>query len=181
MFVDATIRGGMSRYFWTGDYVGDRFAQTLYDHIPEKRRLKLASIHFASPGWMELAGYVPVLVALAWVTKLWIKNFDQTFDLFKKVDEYFSKRKLRDLRDKGSIKEIDGKFVDEARELCFRYGSFLGLDDKKIDDVIKLVGNPIAALRVQMGFDQYLTKPCNTEVLLDLINGFKRSRTPPAR
>jgi DNA-binding response OmpR family regulator len=43
------------------------------------------------------------------------------------------------------------------------------------------VGNPIAALRVQMGFDQYLTKPCNTEVLLDLINGFKRSRTPPAR
>jgi hypothetical protein len=105
--------------------VGDRFAQTLYDHIPEKRRLKLASIYFASPGWMELAGYVPVLAALAWVTKLWIKNLDQTFDLFKKVDEYFSKRKLRDLRDKGSIKEIDGKFVDEAREFALDMGASL--------------------------------------------------------
>ena len=30
----------------------------------------------------------------------------------------------------------------------------------------------------QMGFDAYLTKPCDTAVLLRLVNSFKRSRTP---
>jgi hypothetical protein len=148
LYVDQTVRGGLSRYFWTGEYVGDRFAQTLYDHIPEKKRLKLVSIHYASPGWMELAGFVPVIMGLGWVTRIWIKNFDQAFDLFKKVDNYFSERKLRDLRKTGSIKDIDGDFIDEARTLCFEYGRYLGLKDKEIENVITLVGNPIAALRL---------------------------------
>ena len=30
----------------------------------------------------------------------------------------------------------------------------------------------------QMGFDEYLTKPCDTAVLLRLVDSFKRSRTP---
>jgi len=31
----------------------------------------------------------------------------------------------------------------------------------------------------QMGFDAYLTKPCDTAVLLGLVSSFKRSHTPP--
>jgi hypothetical protein len=61
---------------------------------------------------------------------------------------YFSERKLRDLRDKGSIKAIDGAFVDEARVLCFEYGQHLGLEVKQIENVIEIMGNPIAALRL---------------------------------
>ena len=147
-FVPTIVRGGISRYFWSGEYIGDRFAQTLYGEIPESRRLKLVSIQFASPGWMELAGMLPVIAGLGWVTRVWIKNFDQTIDLVKKVDEYFRERKLRDLRDKGSIQDIDGAFVDEARDLCYEYGRYLGLDDRRIESVITLTGNPIAALRL---------------------------------
>jgi CheY-like chemotaxis protein len=31
----------------------------------------------------------------------------------------------------------------------------------------------------QMGFDEYLTKPCDTAELLRLLDSFKRSRVPP--
>jgi hypothetical protein len=146
--IDSAVRSGLARYFWTGERVGDRFAQTLYERIPEKRRLKLSSIHFASPGWIDLLGYLPVLMVLGYVARLWIRNFDQAFDLFKKVDQYFADRKLRDLRAKGSIEDIDGQFVDEARALCFKYGNHLGFSDDRVKAIIDLTDNPIAALRL---------------------------------
>lgn len=149
--VDSAVGAGIQRYFWSGDYVGDRFAQTLYDRIPDKSHLRIVSIQFASPGWMELAGSLPVIAALGWVARIWIKNFDQAFDTFKKVDGYFSERKLRDLKKTGSIEDIDGQFVDEARALCFEYGRYLGLADERIDGVITLTGNPIAGLRLLVG------------------------------
>jgi hypothetical protein len=123
--VDSAVRSGIARYFWTGEFIGDRFAETLYGHIPEARRLKIASIRYESPGWMDLLGYLPTVTALGLVVKLWISNFDKTFELFQKVDRYFRDRKLRDLRDKGSIKDIDGQFVEEARVLAFEYGHAL--------------------------------------------------------
>lgn len=147
-YVDSAVKSGIARYFWSGEHVPDRFAQTLYDHIPEKQRLKLVSIQFASPGWIELAASAPILIAFGWVAKIWIKNFDEAFELFKKVDGYFATRKLRDLRSKGSLKDIDGAFVDEARDLCFSYGGYLGLTEDQIEGVITLAGNPIAALRL---------------------------------
>jgi hypothetical protein len=81
MFVTATVRGGMQRYFWTGEYIGDRFANTLYEQIPDKRRVKLVSIHYASPGWMELAGFLPVVYILSLVVRSWIATFDKALDL----------------------------------------------------------------------------------------------------
>jgi hypothetical protein len=148
VFVDSVVRAGIQKYFWSGEYIGDRFAQTLYDHIPGKSHLRLVSIHFASPGWIELAGYLPVIAALGWVARIWIKNFDQAIEVFRKVDGYFAERKLRDLRRTGSINDIDGKFIDEARALCFEYGRYLGLPDERIDGIITLTGNPISALRL---------------------------------
>lgn len=150
-YVDSAVSAGIQRYFWSGEYIGDRFAQTLYDHIPSKSHLRLVSMQFASPGWIELAGLVPVIAALGIVARIWIKNFDLAFDTFKKVDGYFSERKLRDLRRTGSIEDIDGNFVDEARALCFEYGRHLGLQDNRINAVIDLAGNPIAALRLLVG------------------------------
>lgn len=144
--IDSAVKSGIARYFWSGEYVGDRFAQTLYDRIPKGKRLKLASIHFASPGWIDLLGYLPVLLLLGGVANVWIRNFDRAFELFSKIESYFRDRKLRKFREEGSIKDVDGSFVDEARALCFQYGNFLGLPDDRIEAIINLAANPIAAL-----------------------------------
>jgi hypothetical protein len=147
-FVDQIVKGGISRNFWSGDYIGDRFAHTLYERIPPTDRLRLVSIHFASPGWLELAGAIPVVAALGWVTRIWITSADRAFDLFRKVDEYFRERKLQKQIKDGSIKDIDGAWVDEARQLCFEYGEFMGLDKERVEAMISLAGNPIAGLRL---------------------------------
>lgn len=146
--VDSAVKSGIARYFWSGNFVGDKFAQTLYDHIPEKQRLKLVSIQYASPGWIELAASLPIIWAFGHVAGIWVKTFDQAFALFRKVDKYFDERKLRRLNEKGSLKDINGAFVDEARDLCFEYGRHLGLKPPQIESVIDLTGNPIAALRL---------------------------------
>lgn len=38
---------------------------------------------------------------------------------------------------------------------------------------------PDQKLAEQTGFDAYLTKPCDTQALLRLLDGFKRTRTSP--
>lgn len=56
-------------------------------------------------------------------------------------------------------------FTDLRRPLMIAIsGVWKQLPDKKVAE--------------QMGFDAYLTKPCDTGVLLRLVNSFKRSRTP---
>ena len=40
------------------------------------------------------------------------------------------------------------------------------------------IQTPDRKVAEQTGFDVYLTKPCDTKVLLRLVDGFRRSRTP---
>jgi hypothetical protein len=146
--VDQVVRSGISRYFWSGDFIGDKFARTLYERIPAKDRLRLVSIHFASPGWMELAAVaLPAVAALGYVTRIWITNAGKAVDVMQKIDEFFATRKLREIK-KGSITDIDGDWIDEARDLCFEYGRFLGMEDARIEAAIELAGNPIAGLKL---------------------------------
>lgn len=140
----------ITRYFWSGDYIGDKFAEDLYWHIPEHQRIRLKAIHYNSPGWIEIAACVPVLVALAFCVRAWIGTADKAVDLFAKIDKYFIDRKLRKIERKISLSEIGGDAIDEARVLCFELGKLLGFEKKNVELMIDLTGNPISTLRLMV-------------------------------
>lgn len=148
--MEPRVRSMFSRYFWSGEYIGDRFAQDLYYHIPAEYRLRIASIHYSSPGWLEVLGAIGVIQALAFCARAWIHNAEKVFDLFTKINRYFEDRKLRRIEKLVSLDDIRPEFIDEARALCFEFGKVLGLDEKQAIQMIELTGNPISTLRLMV-------------------------------
>jgi hypothetical protein len=146
--VDPIIRSKIVRDLWSGESWGDRFAHTLYTRIKHEDRLRVGAIRFESPGFMEVVGLLGVMLLLARVVRAWIGAGSDVVELFKKVEDYFDRRKLRRIKPNVSLDDIDGQAVDEARALCFEYGRALGLHQAQIEQVIELAGNPISGLRL---------------------------------
>lgn len=146
--VDDATKSLIVRHFWSQRWQLEQTANELYRRIPEPARLQLASMHYASPGWIELAGWVGAISAMALCAGKWIKVVDEGFTLYKKVREYFDKRKLNPPPPKFNLDDMAKSDIDEARHLCFEYGKELGFSNKKIEDMITLTGNPISTLRL---------------------------------
>ena len=146
--VDDATKHLIVRHFWSQRWELDKTASELYRRIPQASRLQLASMHYASPGWIEFAGWVAAISALALCASRWVKVADEGFKLYKVIQEYFDKRKLSPPPKNLKLDDFSAKDIDEARSLCFEYGKELGFSRKKVEDMIELTGNPISTLRL---------------------------------
>lgn len=146
--VDEATKSLIVRHFWSQRWQLEQTAGELYRRIPAPARLQLASIHYASPGWIELAGWVGAISMMALCAGRWVKVVDEGFGLYKKIRAYFDSRKLNPPPPKFNLDEMAASDLDEARALCFEYGAELGFSKKKVEDIIRLTGNPISALRL---------------------------------
>lgn len=146
--VDEATRNLIFRHFWSQRWELEKTAGELYRRIPSESRLQLASMHYSSPGWIEFAGWVAAISALALCAGRWIKVADEGFALYKRIQEYFDKRKLSPPPKILRLDDFAAKDIDEARALCFEYGRELGFSRKKVEDMIELTGNPISTLRL---------------------------------
>jgi len=142
------LHDSLRKTFWSGDtdmrFVGSR----LYRSIPGEESLKLKSFHYSSPGHLEIMGVLAVLYLMGRVAKMWTLVGDHIFELWVKVDKYFSDR--RHLRRPRKSFELDKNMSldsDEARALVFEIGGRLGFSDESCDALIGVIGNPISALK----------------------------------
>ncbi|WP_291981394.1 hypothetical protein [Candidatus Accumulibacter sp. ACC005] len=142
------VQSMFARYFWSGEYIGERFAHNLYNEIPDDSRLQLVSIRYSSPGFIELAGLFGVILLLARCCKAWLEVAEKAGDLYGKVMKFFDERKLKRIPKKVDVDIVEPRDIDDARALCFEYGSFLGFTTNHIEYLIDLTGNPISALRL---------------------------------
>lgn len=146
--VDEVTKTLIIRHFWSQRWQLEQTASELYRRIPQDARLELHSIHYASPGWIEVTGFVTAITAMGFCASRWIKVVDEGFTLFQKVKKYFDDRKLNPPPPKFDLDNMPGSDIDEARFLCFEYGEAMGLTKKKITEMIELTGNPISTLRL---------------------------------
>ncbi|ANV99359.1 hypothetical protein [Bradyrhizobium icense] len=136
------------KHFWSGDIESRHFGRRLYKAIPEEDSLKLKSFRYASPGLMELSGVLMLLLLLSRVARSWIATGSAGIDLWKKVDDFFKKRKqLQRPKKKFEMSDELADHSDDARELVFEVGKMLGFDNASCVKLINVVGNPISALK----------------------------------
>jgi hypothetical protein len=142
------LQNSLRHTFWSGDMDSGVIGQRLYQQIPKEDSLRLKSFHYASPGTMTVIGVLSVLGMMATVGMAWIKLGDKFVDLWKKVDEFFQKRRtLRRPRRKFELDDELADGADEARALVFDIGVSLGFGNKSCETTIAVTGNPIAALK----------------------------------
>ncbi|MCA3217679.1 MAG: hypothetical protein ING59_03795 [Burkholderiales bacterium] len=145
--VGETTKRLLEQHFWSGRYESVRTAENLYSRIPEQYRLRVASLHYASPGWIELTGWICAISLMAGCAAAWLRTGDKAFDLLVKIDKYFKDRKLSPPPKVINLNEFTGADVDLARALCFEFGEKLGLPKTEIEHMIAMTGNPISTLR----------------------------------
>lgn len=146
--VDEVTKTLIIRHFWSQKWQLEQTASELYRRIPEADRLDLHSIHYASPGWIDVTGAIAAITMMGVCASRWIKVVDDAFALFKKIRQFFDLKKLNPPPPKFDLDAMSAKDIDEARALCFDYGAALGIPKKKIQDMIDLTGNPISTLRL---------------------------------
>jgi hypothetical protein len=136
------------KQFWSGDTQTRYFGQRLYRNIPSDDGLKLKSFRYSSPGMMELSGVLMVLLLLSRVARSWIATGSAAIDLWKKVDDFFAKRKqLRKPAKKFEMNDELADNSDDARELVYEVSKLLGFDASSCNTLINVMGNPISALK----------------------------------
>jgi hypothetical protein len=146
--VRARLQDSLRKTFWTGDVDSRFIGERLYRQIPTEESLKLKSFQYASQGAMTVVGVLSVLFFMAKVTNAWVKTGDAIFELWKKVDAFFEKR--RHLRRPRKNFELDDDMAlnsDEARNLVFAAGIGLGFTPHSCETLIDIVGNPFSALK----------------------------------
>jgi len=120
---DEDIRGRLQEFirkqFWSGDIQTRHFGQRLYRNIPNDDGLKLKSFRYSSPGMMELSGVVMVLLLLSRVARSWIATGSAGLDLWKKVDDFFAKRKQ--LRRPAKKFEMNDELADNSDQSARYY------------------------------------------------------------
>ena len=146
--VPQDIRAQISTYFWSGEYIGPRFNERLYAAVPHDARLRVISIQYNSPGWIEVQGAAEALKMAGEAGLAWVIFAERTLDLLNKIKKFFRDREIERIPKKVSLAKIGGATIDEARALCFEIGSALAFDDKRIEGLIELAGSPISALRM---------------------------------
>ncbi len=135
-------------HFWRGDIPSHRLRERLYSAVPDDEGLKIRSIRYSSPGFMELAGLLGALLLAGKVVNTWLDASSKMVKIYGDVNKFFEDRKhLR--RPRGAI-EVGPKTaidVDEARRLMFEMGDAMGYSAAECERILGMVNNPIAGLK----------------------------------
>lgn len=142
------IHSIIQKKFWSGEIETSNLGKYLYGMIPDSDALKVKSFRYASPGALELVGWLSVLWAAARAARAWIATSSELLDLWKKADAFFAKKKsLRKAPRKNALDDEMTVDVEEARKLAFQVGNCIGFDNAAVERIIEISGNPITALK----------------------------------
>jgi hypothetical protein len=138
------------RYPWRGGYSAVNFYDDLYDSIPRAHRPRINSIHYASPGYIELGA---VLVIVTQIDKI-LTGAMKIWDKLDKIYTAIHKRAMQRRLLKFNVKEHERKLAEE--EVRFLINSTkelaeaIGIDDPAA--LNRLTGDPLASLKILMAF-----------------------------
>jgi len=146
--VRARLHDLIRKQFWSGDIETRNFGRYLYRNIPTAEALKLKSFSYSSPGALEIAGALGVLLMATKVTRAIIASASEFIDLWAKVDKFFEDRKhLKRPSRKTTVDDGLALNSDEALSLCREVAGKLGFDAISCERIVEIAGNPIAALK----------------------------------
>jgi len=148
--IDPAVARKIEKYFWNSHYKGDKFAEELYLSIPDEHSLRISSIYYNSPGWIEFLGYVSALTLLGKCAKTWVEAGDKFMDFIEKVEDFFNERRDLASQRKIALDERHSSDIDTARQHCLSLGNLMGFTPTQVDSIVKLTGNPISGLKLMV-------------------------------
>lgn len=140
------IDSAFARYPWKGGYSYVNFYQVLRTRIPLKSRPKLASMHKASPGWIELALNLDVAVEVAKSVALMSGSFVACAAAYKKAWSLLLSIRTEREKARNLQLQLRQSQVKAIRGTCEELAKCLGF--KSLSELHKRTNSPEVSLKL---------------------------------
>jgi hypothetical protein len=147
-----SVKNAFNAYPWRGGFSRMHFYNHLKQIVPAEVRGAVRSMHYASPGWIELEIDKPTGLGIGSLVELYIIYLDEILDLVKTVEAEMTRRKLRSADIKGTIdgvSAVDLQFCAASFEEITRLWGFT-----QAKNIQKLATNELAALKILLSFQR---------------------------
>jgi hypothetical protein len=145
--VDAErIARAYSVFPWQGGYSAVSFYNQLKFVMPKRNRLRVLSIQYESPGWIEIAVIAVVAVNLAKIVKSVANSIKNCNSVYHEIWTGLEKRKLLRLKRKRAeltLKRDEEKYINQSvKEMATI------LQMPSVTKLNKLTGDPYISLKI---------------------------------
>ncbi len=131
---------------WRGGYSAVNFYNQLKFVTPKKDRPQIASIHYASPGWLEVALILSVAFSVERLVKSIANTIGHANDVYDRVVRGMSERKLLRLeveRKKLQFKKEELEYITSCLE---QMAKLLGFSN--LEEINARTGHPYLSLKI---------------------------------
>jgi len=131
---------------WRGGYSAVNFYNQLKYVTPKPDRPQIVSIHYASPGWLEVALILSVALSVERLVKSISNTIGHAHDVYDRIARGMSERKL--LRLEAQQKELQFKKEElEYITSCLdQMGKLLGFNN--LEEIKNRTGHPYISLKI---------------------------------
>lgn len=145
-FTGERIQHTYEAFPWQGGYSAVGFYNQLKSMTPKRERPQIASIHYGSPGWIELALMLSTALAVERLVKSIANTIDHAHSVYNRIIRGLSERRL--LRLEEQRQELQFKREElEYIDFCLSQMSKL-LGFKNIDEINSRTGHPYISLKI---------------------------------
>lgn len=145
-----------STYPWRGGYSTVNFYNSLNAQVPRSLRANVRSIHYASPGWIDLGVALPAAAAIGIAIHIFVKSAGELNSLYKDIYVGMHERKLMRIDLKRKEMELTRDQMKFAAEMSQVLGNSLGFDH--VAELNERTGNPIATLKIILSYFRRIRK-----------------------
>jgi hypothetical protein len=140
------IERAFSSFPWRGGYSSVNFFNSLKFAVPKRERPRIVSLHYASPGWIELSLWIGAAVAVQRLVRAVSSSVLQANSGYHEIITNLQERKLLRIKVKEqelSLSRDELAYITECAETMSKLLGF-----KTIDEVHQLTGNPYKSLKI---------------------------------
>lgn len=140
------IRHAYSAHPWRGGYSAVNFYNQLKCVTPKKYRPQIASIHYASPGWIEVALILSVAFSVERLVKSIASTIGHAHDIYDRIVRGMSERKLLRLEAKRKELQFNREELEYITSCLEQMGKLLGF--KNLEEINARTGHPYISLKI---------------------------------
>ncbi len=134
-------------YPWRGGYSAVNFYNQLKYNTPREQRPSVASIQYASPGWIEIGTVlIPLTYVLAHVVNRVTKTLNECNQTYSSIYREAQQRKLLSIEIERKRLELEREQLEFAIEACEKLSRMMDLPDPAT--IHTRTDNPLISLKI---------------------------------
>ncbi|MCX5823967.1 MAG: hypothetical protein NTY86_10815 [Deltaproteobacteria bacterium] len=135
---------------WRGGYSAVNFYNYLHDLVPKPLRPRVISIHYASPGWLELGLAIGVALSIRRIVKAFCDSGREIVSFYNDIYDGLNERKLQRIsvkREELRLTREQIEFAEYSMKKLSKMMAFDGLTELK-----QITPNELSSLKILLSF-----------------------------